>query len=36
MSEIQLKIGTFGESRVGKTCIIILFANETFNPSEES
>ena len=36
MSEIQFKIGTFGESRVGKTCIINQYANETFNPSEES
>ena len=36
MSEIQFKIGTFGESRVGKTCIINQYAHETFNPSEES
>ena len=36
MSEIQFKIGTFGESRVGKTSIINQYAHETFNPSEES
>ena len=30
------KIGTFGESRVGKTCIINQYVFGTFNESEES
>ena len=33
---MHFKIGTFGESRVGKTCIINQYANGTFNESEES
>lgn len=36
MSDMIFKIGTFGESRVGKTCIINQYVFGTFNESEES
>lgn len=35
-TEVSFKIGTFGESRVGKTCIINQYVNNSFNETEES
>jgi small GTP-binding protein len=33
--EILIKLGTFGESAVGKSCLLNRFVNETFNPEHE-
>ena len=33
--EIIIKLGTFGESAVGKSCLLNRFVNETFNPEHE-
>jgi small GTP-binding protein len=34
--EIMIKLGTFGESAVGKTCLLNRYVNDSFNPDHDS
>ena len=34
--EIIIKLGTFGESAVGKTCLLNRYVNDSFNPDHDS
>ena len=33
--EIIIKLGTFGESAVGKSCLLNRYVNDIFNPEHE-
>ena len=35
-NEIMIKLGTFGESAVGKTCLLNRYVNDSFNPEHDS